>query len=499
MKLPALALRNVLRNRRRTLITLSAIGVAAAAIVMLGGYVSATIKGLQTMTVRSTGHLQIMADGYLAFGRAAPARYAIRDDEALIAMLQHDPVLAPMLRVVTPVLEVQGVAGHFASGHSSTFAAAGWQPEARDTLLSWNGLAIDMPAQRSPLRSDRPEQGVIGAGLAQLLGLCDALAVDGCAPRTDDLDPEPGGANGAAIAADLAELGQRTRERSLAETGAFDLDPSGASVGPGATDPHGDTQLNADGVPPPVAIELLAASSGGAPNVIRLQVAEAQRQGVRELDLMHVSLPLELAQRLVFGRNGTGASAVVVQLHAPHQLEPARARITELLAAWPGQALEVRDFGDVQPSYGQIVAMFSTMFGFVSLLMLVVTLFSVANTVNMAVSERTGEIGTLRAIGLRRREIRRMFVAEGGLLGLIGGSLGVAFALVVSSWGINRAGLSWTPPSNTVPVPISIDVAGSLQLCLITIALMTVIACVSSWLPARRAARLQIVEALRHV
>ena len=77
MNLLELAWRNVLRNRRRTALTLAAIGVGAMAILLLGGYVSATVKALQTDTVRQAGHLQIMAPG-LKGGGAARVSFAAK-------------------------------------------------------------------------------------------------------------------------------------------------------------------------------------------------------------------------------------------------------------------------------------------------------------------------------------------------------------------------------------------------------------------------------------
>ena len=59
---------------------------------------------------------------------------------------------------------------------------------------------------------------------------------------------------------------------------------------------------------------------------------------------------------------------------------------------------------------------------------LVVSLFGIANTMVMAVLERTREIGVLKALGARQRDIRRMFLAEAGAIGGIGGTLGIAAA-----------------------------------------------------------------------
>lgn len=468
-----LALRNVLRNRRRTLITLGAIGVAAAAIVVLGGYVSATLQGLQTMTVRNTGHLHVMTEGWLDFGRAAPEQYALRDADALKRLLEEDDTLRPMLRVATPMLQLQGVAGYFETGNSSTFVGSGWLPGPRQHMLSWDGLDTGLPPVTSHLDPARPEAGMMGVGLAQLLGMCDALGLSDCTARPDTTVD----AGAAALGEDLAELGRQARTQAEHERQT----PSSAEV----------------------TIELMAASSGGAPNIVRMPVSEAQRLGERELDMMYVGMPLPLAQRLVFGPDSRAVSALVLQLQHTGQLPAAQARIDRLLQdhhrTTGEQRLEVRSFMDVQPTYNQIVTMFNTLLGFVAVLMLVVTLFSVANTVNMAVSERANEIGTLRAMGLTRGDILRLFITEGGLLGLLGGSLGVLAAMALSVWGINRAGLSWTPPGNTTPVGIRVDIAGNLPLCAAIVGVMLIISCLSSWWPARRAARQEIVEALRHV
>ncbi len=480
MNILPLALRNVLRNRRRTALTLGALGVSAAAMVLLGGYVSATVKGLQTTTVRQTGHLQVMVRGYLDFGRSNPARFAIQEPDRLAALLRADPVLGPLAHVVTPVLQVQGVAGRFASGQSSNFAGTGWQPLDRLAMLAWDGQGMRMPPAASHLSAERPLDGVVGVGLAQLLGLCEALQARHCASAPAQ-GTDPAQAEAVAIGDDLAQLSRQAR---AAADG-----PAGNAEGGGGAD---------------TAIELLAASPGGAPNVVRMNVARAEPQGVRERDGMYVGLPLPLAQRLVFGPGAAGASAIVVQLHRTEDMAAARQRIEALLRGGPDggggprQDLEVRDFQDVAPAYNQVVAMFGTLFGFVSVLMAAVTVFSVANTVNMAVSERTGEIGSLRAMGLKARHIRRLFIAEGSLIGLAGAVLGVAAALLAAHYGINQAGWQWTPPGNSAGVPVGIDVAGSAALCLGVVATLTKIAGLSSWWPAFRASRMEIVEALRH-
>jgi len=466
-----LAWRNLLRNRRRSLLTLAAIAVGAAAIVIFGGYVGATIKAVRIESIRQSGHLVIAARGWLDFGRADAGRFALRDPDAIIEKLRADAVLGPMLNVATPVLHVQGVAGNFAAGTSSNFIAAGWRPADRAEMLAWDDSGLRMPPLPSALRADRPEDGVIGFGLVQLLGLCDALEVRNCVQL-----PPKDNADAPAMGGELATLVARNAAGAAAATTT-------------AASPAAD---------PDIAIELLAAGTGGAPNVVRMRVDRVERQAMRELDMMHVALPLPLAERLVFGPGEHGASTIAVQLNRTADMAVARARIEALLAD-RAQPVEVLDFGTINPQYGQIVGMFASLFGFVAVLMAVVTLFSVANAVNMAIGERIGEIGTLRAIGLRRAQIRRMFVLEGGLIGALGAGGGVLFATLFSEYVINNAGLTWTPPGRGASVPIGVDAFGSPVLLAAAVGGLALLACASSWWPARRAARLEIVEALRHV
>lgn len=463
MNLLDLAWRNLLRNRRRSLLTLGALCVGAMAVVIFGGYVAAMINVLQTDTVRDAGHLQIMRKGFLDFGRGNPERFAIRDYPALIQRITADPELRPMLQVVTPILRVQGVAGNFAAGASSTFAGTGWQVAERDRMLSWDGNGLGLPPRPNRLQADQADAGVIGLGLAQLLSMCAALELRDCAT------PPP---------------------IEQAQAPAMDASLTALAAQAGGPDTRTATP----------AIELLSATSGGAPSVLRMQVLRTEPQGVRDLDMVYAAMPLPLAERLVFGPEGRGASAIVVQLAHTAQIPLARARIEKLLAGFPGgEGLELRDFKDVQPQYSQVVNMFSALFQFIALLMGAVTLFSVANAVGMAVGERVGEIGTLRSMGFKRRHVRRMFILEGALIGTLGAVLGAVAGALIGEYGINQAGLTWTPPGRAMAVPIGVDALNHPELLLGTVLILAAIACLSSLWPANRAAKMEIVEALRHV
>ena len=127
-----------------------------------------------------------------------------------------------------------------------------------------------------------------------------------------------------------------------------------------------------------------------------------------------------------------------------------------------------------------------------------IVMFTVSNTMNTTVVERTIEIGTLRAIGLRRSGIRLMFVLEGALLGLSGALAGLLMALGAAAI-INRLDLHWLPPGSASPVPLELSVWGETSMIVGTTCGLILMATLSAWWPAYRAARLNVVEALRHV
>ena len=136
-------------------------------------------------------------------------------------------------------------------------------------------------------------------------------------------------------------------------------------------------------------------------------------------------------------------TAIQIQLAHTAQIPEARARLEKLLAAdFANQPLVVLDYETLTPIYKQVIQFFDSIFGFISILIWVIVLFTVGNTMSMAVVERTTEIGTIRAMGRRRGVIRTMFVSEGLLLGVIGVALGTALALVIA-FVINHSGLRW--------------------------------------------------------
>jgi putative ABC transport system permease protein len=461
-----IAFRNILRNGRRSLMTLSAIAVGAVALILFGGFMAYLTLGFQTNTVGRTGHLSVFRSGYFDFGTGNPAAYGVADYRSVIALIADDPVLKPMINVVTPGVTLFGIAGNFTLDASKTFFGSGVVPSDRDRMRRWDeyGLFRDRAVPDSGLRDDDETRGAIGVGLARVLGLCQRLALADCPsrpPSSDDAGPD------AAAPDELGALAQRDRD---------------------ARPDSGD-----GGMP---RLDLLAATSGGAPNVLSLYVGKAEPQGVKELDDSVVVMHLALAQQLLYGRGEHKAVAIVLQLRRSEDIPAARTRLLELFRA-RGLDLEVRDFTELQPQYKQVVGLFGAIFSFIAVIMGVIVLFTVVNTMSMSVMERTTEIGTARAIGVRRHGIRRQFLIEGWLLGLIGATVGLILSFAIAVL-VNRAGLTWTPPGQAAAIPLRLLISGPTLLASVWLGLVAT-ATIAALIPANRAARLPVVDALRHV
>jgi putative ABC transport system permease protein len=99
---------------------------------------------------------------------------------------------------------------------------------------------------------------------------------------------------------------------------------------------------------------------------------------------------------------------------------------------------------------------------------------------------------------VRRRLVRRQFLIEGWMLGVIGATVGVLLAVAVAAL-VNRAGLTWTPPANATPAPLRLFLFGRLALVGGAWIGLVLVATVAALIPARRAAKLPVVDALRHV
>ena len=190
-------------------------------------------------------------------------------------------------------------------------------------------------------------------------------------------------------------------------------------------------------------------------------------------------LDSSIAEEFRSDRNGVA----LVQLEEGADTEAARSAIEEDVAAYP--TVEVQDRSEFVEATASQVDQVVTIISILLLLSVVIAILGVVNTLALSVIERTRELGLLRAVGMARRQMKRMIRVEaviiavfGGVLGLVVGAVfGTALQQALKSEGLSELAFPYT----------------RLAVFLVVAALAGVLA---AWLPARRASRLNVLEAI---
>jgi putative ABC transport system permease protein len=158
--------------------------------------------------------------------------------------------------------------------------------------------------------------------------------------------------------------------------------------------------------------------------------------------------------------------------------------LEKALASFPDVKLQSKsEFQTDQSAWvDQILGIFYALLG----LAVIVSLFGIVNTLALSVLERTRELGMLRAVGMSRRQVRRMIRHESVVTALIGAVLGIGIGLLLSA--LATAALSGEGLRYAVPV-------GSLVAFTIVAGVAGVLAAIG---PARRASRLDVLKALQY-
>jgi putative ABC transport system permease protein len=157
----------------------------------------------------------------------------------------------------------------------------------------------------------------------------------------------------------------------------------------------------------------------------------------------------------------------------------------------------VRDYGytvqTAKDAQGILFTFVNILQGIVAgfaLLALIASVFGIINTQYISVLERTSQIGLMKALGMSRRAIAKLFRYEAAWIGFLGGSLGVVIALVLGYFANPLITKALDLGDNALLIFLWWQIA-------ILIVALVIVAIVAGWFPARKAARLDPIEALR--
>ncbi len=401
-----IAARSVFRNKRRTVITLLSIIFGCTAIIVFGGFVDYSMWGLRESTIHSRlGHLQVYKAGYSEKGGTNPLAYTIEDYPRIRSIIEDED----HVDFVTSRLEFSGLIG--GAENSVICIGKGVEPEKEREL----GITVSI-VEGEDLSSEEPEEGIIGKGLAEGLGV-----------NIDDY------------------------------------------------------------------LTILTSTAEGALNAVDLKLRGIFRTGVKEYDDVAVMVPMELAKTLLYTEN---VQSIVVVLDKTENTD----LVADNLRQEFSQAnldLEIKTWSDLATFYHQVVQLYGGIFWVVRLIILIIVIFSIANTMTMSVFERTREIGTIRAMGTKRRGVLSLFLMEGLILGALGGALGLAFGIIAAKLISIKGIYIPPPPTMTEGYTALINIVPKDLIFAFSLAVGTSL--VSSIYPAFKAARLKVVDALRYI
>jgi len=232
-----------------------------------------------------------------------------------------------------------------------------------------------------------------------------------------------------------------------------------------------------------------AAVGAFVPRYWTLEVTGYFETGMYEYDNAYAILPLSLAQE--FAGLGSAVTGLEIRLRDPTRATAVGLRLEEELG-YPYRAL---DWQSQNASLFSALQLEKLAMGLVLLLIVLVAAFNIVSTLTMVVADKTREIGILRAMGMPAAGIRRIFVLQGTIIGLVGTGLGMVLGLVLARI-VDHSNLVRLDPTvyfiNRIPVRVDpLDVG-------IVVTASLLIAVLATIHPARRAASLHPVEAIRH-
>ena len=225
------------------------------------------------------------------------------------------------------------------------------------------------------------------------------------------------------------------------------------------------------------------------PSIEQFEVTGIFDTGMYEYDNNYVMVSLKSAQQLA--RLGDAVTGLEVKTPTRWDAEAVGQRLADSL----GMPFRIVDWRQQNSSLFNALELEKLGMGLILLLIVLVAAFNIISTLIMVVTDKTKEIGILRAMGMRASSIRRLFFAQGLVIGTAGTAVGLLIGLVASNLIGERKLIKLDPAVYFIDhLPVATEWADVTFIVLASLA----VAAIATIYPARQAARLYPVEAIRH-
>lgn len=442
-----LALRGLLRNRRRNLATGMAIALGYAGMVLLSSYILGVSDYLRTVAIylQNSGHLSIYRKEGLELHKVRPVRYSLSaaDQAAIAEVLAADP----NVELSVPFLLGTGMVGNGCK--SVPFTARGVDPELDRRIRTHSAVLATTPELSKPLRGG-------------------------------DLASHSSVANPLALSAGLARI--------LGKPQVLD-ELQGTASGPNTLIRDCQSPEAAKKIAAEATVQLAGSGDAGGFSAMEGEMVGVISTGLTTTEDSTVVAPLGALQELY----GTDRVTYVAVFLRDSSRIPARAAELQAKLQAKGLDVSVHPFTDpaVNPFYMGTVGFLGVMAGFLGIVVFAVVALSILNSMTLSIIERTREIGTLRSLGFTRTQLQGLFVREGVVLTALGVGCGLVLAMVIAGL-VNLRDVRVTPPG--VPGSMQLVLTPNPGLCLGIAAILGVLSLIATVIATRRRTRQNIAQ-----
>jgi lipoprotein-releasing system permease protein len=240
---------------------------------------------------------------------------------------------------------------------------------------------------------------------------------------------------------------------------------------------------------PPPGGKLLTVTGTFTPRYYVFEVTGIFETGMYEYDNSYIYMPLAVAQEFA----GLGSAVTGIEVRTTDRWKANE--IAVALENMLGFPYRTQDWQDQNSSLFRALKLEKLAMGFIVLLIILVAAFNIVSTLTMVVTDKTREIGILKAMGMPARSIRRIFLALGLVIGAVGTGLGVTIGLLGAIALDRYKFIKLDPKVYFIDhMPVSIQPADVLLTVLASLAIATL----ATLYPSVQAARLFPIDAIRH-